>query len=288
MDSASRRRSGRQLSLFALCASVAVVTVLSWIPAAYAAPFYFALAAVQLAVICGAAWALGARAIAAGPDAPRKLATGGALLVAPFALFSLLAGAGPPEFATPLENQLRYLVLFAGTILVGAGLFILSRALSDAGERVYSALAFTAVLIATPLYFLWAAILLFAYLTGISSTALPAWATRLADLSDAFLFVGCALTYLATAAFARALRRVKWLGRIATAAFVGASLLATLFLALRGLSFPDAALALGDWRRIPGYIAGIPAVPWIMPSLFGVLLLWRAGMAEVESRAEVP
>lgn len=31
------------------------------------------------------------------------------------------------------------------------------------------------------------------------------------------------------------------------------------------------------WYTIPAFVAGIPAVPWIMPCLFGVVLLRRAG-----------
>jgi hypothetical protein len=43
------------------------------------------------------------------------------------------------------------------------------------------------------------------------------------------------------------------------------------------LKFPDPISVLAHWHTIPGFVAGIPAVPWIMPCLFGIVLLGRAG-----------
>ena len=55
------------------------------------------------------------------------------------------------------------------------------------------------------------------------------------------------------------------------------SLIAVLFLALRGLPFPELTATTTVWYLQPAFIAGIPAVPWIMPFLLGVVLLRRAG-----------
>jgi hypothetical protein len=40
------------------------------------------------------------------------------------------------------------------------------------------------------------------------------------------------------------------------------------------------------WYTIPGFIFAIPAIPWIMPCLFGVVLLRRAGNGNVDAVAE--
>jgi hypothetical protein len=65
-------------------------------------------------------------------------------------------------------------------------------------------------------------------------------------------------------------------------AYVTASLIALFFLAVRGLQFPVRSVAMTSWSTIPGFVVGIPAVPWIMPLLFGVLLLRRASDARRE------
>ena len=48
-------------------------------------------------------------------------------------------------------------------------------------------------------------------------------------------------------------------------------------LVVRGVSFPELSGNTAPWYVRPGFIAGIPAIPWIMPCLLGVVLLRRAG-----------
>ena len=55
------------------------------------------------------------------------------------------------------------------------------------------------------------------------------------------------------------------------------SLVALLLLVIRGLHFPDPHALSTPWYTSPGFIVGIPAVPFITPFLFGVVLLRRAG-----------
>jgi hypothetical protein len=99
----------------------------------------------------------------------------------------------------------------------------------------------------------------------------------LAIWSEILLFTGGLLTYLSTAAFAASLRRVLWLGRSAALAMIVLSLVAALLLALRGLSFPDPRVALISWYTTAGWVVGIPAIPWMIPCVMGIVLLWRAG-----------
>ena len=84
--------------------------------------------------------------------------------------------------------------------------------------------------------------------------------------------------YLATAAFAASLGRVQWLGRGAARAFMIVNAVALLFLVMRGLQYPDGRAT--PWYTNPGFIVGIPAVPFIIPFLFGVVLLRRAGESD--------
>src|SRR5207245_11192865 len=81
----------------------------------------------------------------------------------------------------------------------------------------------------------------------------------------------------ATAAFAAALGQVRWLGRGAARAYVIASIVFIILLVMRGVSFPELSDASAPWYVRPGFVAGIPAVPWIMPFLLGVVVLRRAG-----------
>src|SRR2546428_1201687 len=97
----------------------------------------------------------------------------------------------------------------------------------------------------------------------------------LRDMLDLLLFVAGFLTYLATAAFAASLGRVQWLGRGGARAFMIVNGVALLFLVLRGVQYPDGRAT--PWYTNPGFIVGIPAVPFIMPFLLGVVLLRRAG-----------
>ena len=98
------------------------------------------------------------------------------------------------------------------------------------------------------------------------------------DLFDSLLFVACVLTYLATLTFVLSMARVGLLSRAAKIGYTVANLILLGLLLVRGLSFPDPKALSTPWYLNLGFIAGIPAVPWIMPYLLGVVLLRRAAM----------
>ena len=163
--------SKRRLSYMVLCASLVLATVLTGVRATYIPGVYYALAVVQFTVICLAAWKVGVSAVRAEPEERRNLAVAGGLLVLPFALFSFLAGIGPPRLGqSAAEEQLRYLILLINAIAIAGGLVVLRQALSEAGERFYSTLGFAAIMVATPLYLIWAAMAIEAYHAGIVSS----------------------------------------------------------------------------------------------------------------------
>ncbi len=88
-----------------------------------------------------------------------------------------------------------------------------------------------------------------------------------------------------------ALGRAGWIGRRTRQACVGSSLLALLCLVIMAVvafTHPDDSQAIFHvWYAIPDFIFSIPAVSFIIPSLFGVILLRRAGdQAPMTSRGE--
>ena len=281
--------SKRRLSYIVLCASLVLATVLTGVRATYSHGVYYALALVQFTVICLAAWKVGVSAVRAESEERRKLAVAGGLLVTPWALFSLLPGMGAPLQATASENQVRYLIVAINSIAIAGGLVVLRQALSDAGERFYSTLGFAATMLAGPLFVIFATERVGAYGAMVRAGSLEE-APGLASLhllSHVLLIFGAALTYLAVAAFAASLGRTQWLGRTASRVCVGISFFAVLCLGVAmaaALESPQAPLSgIKLWLATLGptvfMIPAVPAVSWIMPLLFRVLLLRRAGKA---------
>ncbi|HEX4710273.1 hypothetical protein [Phenylobacterium sp.] len=240
-----------------------------------------ALVAAQLAVIAIAAWKSGVEQMGAGSETDRKALTAAGLLILPVALFSLMPGFGPPEFADHAHNAFRYVALLVDAVAVLSGVMILQDVLGAAGERLYARLGFGLVLSATPLYLVWAALLLESHRAAAAGSgwAVGPWNSWLMSFSDILLFFGGLLTYAATALFALSLRRVQRIGAKASAAFLAMSLFAALCLIVRGIDFPDPAVVFAQGYTIPGWIAGIPAVPWFMPCIFGLILVRRAARA---------
>jgi hypothetical protein len=239
---------------------------------------YQAVGVAYFAAIAIAAWTLGARAIRADAQDRRLLGLAGTLLVTSFALVALLwVGLGGPWQATAAENQMRYLVLIFMVTAIAGGFVVLREALSEAGERVYATLGFAAIMLSGPLYLIWNTFAFAAFFGKEHAGEVPAAIVSLRDMLDVLLDLGAVLTYLATAGFAASLGRVQWLGRRATRAFIIVSFVALLFLMIRGLQYPDPRALSTPWYTNPGFVVGIPAVPFIMPFLFGVVLLRRAG-----------
>ena len=271
----------RSFSYWFLFAIFIVAIVFGAIRALRVSPAYQVIGVIQFAAMVWATWALGARAITNDAREPRLLALAGIFLITPFALLALLwVGLGPPWQATPAENQMRYLVLTAMAIAIVVGLVVLREALGEADKKFRPNVGFAAILLAGPLHLIFDA---FGF--GISTIRLHGGETPPAfhDLNaviDMILFLAGALTYIATAAFAVSLGRAQWIGRGAARAFTIVSLVALLLLVIRGLHFPDPRALSTPWYTNPGFIVGIPAVPFIIPYLFGVVLLRRGGESD--------
>jgi hypothetical protein len=271
-------RPASRISYIFLCTLPFLLLVVAGVRALRIPGVYQSVGVALFGAVLLAAWILGARVIASGAAEGRRVALAGALLVAPWAIISLLwVGIGAPFQATPAENHMRFLVLLANSIVVAGAFVALKEALSEAGERFYSTLGFAAGLTAGMAY-----LLCISLSVGVSAARLrsghppdvgvvtPGW-------YDTLEFVACVTTYLATAAYAVSLRQAGWLGPGAARTYVIASLVFLLFLMMRGVSYPEISAHTAPWYTRPGVIAGIPAIPWIMPCLLGVILLRRAG-----------
>ena len=197
--------------------------------------------------------------------------------MAPFVLIGALwVGLGPPWQATAPENVMRYVVLMVASLAVSTGFVVGRDALASAGERTWSALVLATSLLGCVAYLVWVTFELAARVAHVRVGHAPDALVALEDVIDLQLFVAGALTYLATASFAASMRRIGWLGGGAMRAYVVANLFALALLTLRGLSFPDPRALDSPWYTQPGFIVGIPAVPWIMPFWLGLVLLRRA------------
>jgi hypothetical protein len=260
-----------------LYAGILLVLVLFGFAAHYSPIEHIALDVGLIGFLSGAAWILGARALFGAFEEPRLLAAAGILLITPPLLFALLAGYGRPDQATVAENYVRYVVLFISIIATGIGMIILKEAVGATGERFFSTLGFAAIVLASPLYLVWVSVAL-EYLTQrLNGVPLQPPLRALVDLSDLWLFFGGALTYLATAAFIAAMYRTKWLGPVTASMLASISVVGLILLSVRGFAFPNPHEAFQHWYTTIGWIAGIPAVPWLVPNALGVILLWRAG-----------
>lgn len=140
--------------------------------------------------------------------------------------------------------------------------------------------------LAGPLYLVGETLLLAAYSAKVRSGQVPPVFVSLSEWQDILLFFGGVLTYAATAAFAVSLAQAGWLGRAGSRIFAGVSLVGLVCLVIRGLQFPDPAALSAPWYTMPGLITGIPAVPFIIPCLLGVVSLRRASREEPLKPAE--
>jgi len=240
-------------------------------------PAHMVIGPILFIAIAAAAWAAGARALGHHPGGSDQLALAGILLVLPFAVIALLwVGIGAPFQATLPENLMRFVVLVADSILVTGGFVVLWGALHDAGERLVSTLGLAANVCAGVAYFICLNISLAQVALRLRGDRTPV-PPIVGTFYDGVEFFACLMTYLTIVVFAASLCRAGILGRGGAVGYAAASAVLMLFLVLRGFEYPEISGRTAQWYTQPGVIAGIPAIPWLMPTLLGAVLLRRAG-----------
>lgn len=228
-----------------------------------------------------AARGLGIRLVKSEDGNKKRLFVTSFLLILPWIFFTIFAGMGRPPLnaagwvETANEQQIRFSILVFGGIIMSFGLVLLKERLKSAGENFYSVIGFTAYLAAVPLFIInmlfWGYYLVevFRLFVTLPAGKRPDWYAPVRELIIAVSSVEVALIYLATAAFAVSLRKTGiFQPRVCTVYIVFSGL--GIILGLLPPSVPDPLATLG-------YIAAVPAIPFVMPYLMGINLLWRDG-----------
>ena len=196
-------------------------------------------------------------------------------------LLSMFAGLGPPPetaeewIRTATEQQVRYFMLVIAGIFVAFAFVILNGLMKINGEKFFSALSKTSIIIAIPLFIInmlfWGFYLpeLFSIQVLSATGKLPEWSLPVRKLFGLVSVVEVALTYLATAFFAISLNKNGWLNKTGSRIYVVLSLVGFLLIML-------AAFLPGPVQEI-GNIVSIPAFPLLMPYFIGIGLLHKTG-----------
>jgi hypothetical protein len=237
--------------------------------------------ATLLVLMAGAVWILAAGSVTS-PASNRSIALlPGVFLVANLASAAVTVTTGPPPtsdavwVAIRTEQHVRYVGLLIAGLLALAGFTLLTASLREAGERVFSVLAFSSTAIATVLFILFALGALTIYdLVAQQRSAgnTPAWSSPLLILIFSWIELYAVLSYLATSLYAVALGKVGLLSKFVCVLFVALGTIAAV-LALIAITTPNQTGTLTHGL----FIFTIPAVPLILPYLIGVNLVRRAG-----------
>ncbi|SDM59272.1 hypothetical protein SAMN05421823_11663 [Catalinimonas alkaloidigena] len=219
--------------------------------------------------------------------ASKRLVWSAVLLLAPWLFISLFAGMGPPPdsvegwLATVTEQQVRYAMLTGAGVCVAGGITLLQDALRQLGEPLWARLGGMLIQLALPLFLLnmafWRSFLPEAFGQFVASgvATRPGWYAPLRSLFAWISAVEVGLTYLATAAFAVALRSCGWFRPFPTRLYLIFSTVGVL-LAVLPPSVPE------PWATA-SFAVSIPAMPFLMPYSMGLQLLWRAGNTRVDA-----
>ena len=240
---------------------------------------------INVGIMVIAAWILGLHVIRKHDAKKSQLAMGAFFLIVPYLLISMFFGLGPPPetangwAATATEQQIRFIMLIVAGLFVLFGFAILREKLKITGGSFYSAIGFTAMTVAIPLFVVnmifWSAYLpeLFKIMTASGLEKGPEWFHPIREEFNLLTIVEVAITYFAVAAFAASFRAAGWFSKISSLIYIVINLVA-FFITV--LPFSNQLLP------IPFFIVTIPAIPFLMPYFMGINLLRRVGNNEME------
>ncbi len=220
----------------------------------------------------------------------RELAAAGVLFILPFALFALLwVGIATPYHTTPAENLMRYEVLAIGAIAVTCAFVFLFRIVADHGDRFLNTLFFGTSMLAGVAYLIWHCFQAGMWLVRTKNDIITPHMADMISIFDVFVFFGTILTYIATALAALSMARANLLSTRASKIYLALSIFGALAVILRGVTYPgDPRTYTPALYEVPGLIAGIPAMPWLMPCLLGIVLLKRSASPMSDEAEPLP
>ncbi|MDO6429398.1 hypothetical protein Q4E93_02280 [Flavitalea sp. BT771] len=242
---------------------------------------YIPIWLLNFCIMVWAVWALGSKAFRAVEKERRYLAYGSCLLILTICLLSILFGMGAPPGTiqewvdTATEQKARFDILLADGILVALGLSLIKLVLQEKGEKLYTQLGYTAIVIAIPLFFIntsfWHSFALQAFkikiANGIGSKP-QEWYAPAAQQIWIITIGQVLLTYFSVAMFASSLRQTKIFRRVPAGIYITFSIVAIVSILLFPL-YPGASAFSG----FPYYPFMIPAVPIMLCYYVGVNLL---------------
>ena len=272
-----------KVSYVYLCIIPVLTIVLAFVLGHISPKIYLPIWLLNVVLMAMAIWQIGASALRDGERPAKLLAGAGSLLFLPVCLLSILFGMGaPPDtmrqwIDTAIEQKVRFDILLAGGILVAFGLSVVRSLVNEKGEKVYSQLGYTAIIIAIPLFFIntsfW------------HSYALETFKLRIADPAKKqldwygppvqqiwIITIGqLLLTYFSIAMFAASLVRTKIFRKGPACIYITFSTIAILSILLFPL-YPNAS----PFSGFPYYPFMIPAVPLMLSYYMGINLVRRA------------
>ncbi|WP_431215493.1 hypothetical protein ACQ86N_12835 [Puia sp. P3] len=182
---------------------------------------------------------------------------------------------------TATEQKVRFDILLVDGILVALGLSLIKHFLQEEGEKLFTQLGFTAIVIAIPLFFIntsfWHSFALQTYkikIAGNSPEKPLEWFAPAAQQIWVITIGQVLLTYFSVAMFAASLRQTGIFRRTPMFIYIAFSIIAILSITLFPL-YPGATAFSG----FPYYPFMIPAVPIMLFYYVGVNLLRYAGKA---------
>lgn len=223
-------------------------------------------------------------------DDGREMATAGVLFFLPFLLIALLwVGIATPYHTTAAENLIRYEVLVVNSIAVTCAFLFLFRIVSKRGEGYYSTLFLGVSVLAGVSYLVWNCFHAGMWLIRIKNDTVTPHVADMISIFDLFIFFATVLTYVATAFAALSMAKTNLLSSRASKVYLCVSLFAALAVIIRGVTYPgDPRTSSPAGYEIPGILAGIPAMPWVMPCLLGAVLLRRSAPGSSDEGEDLP
>lgn len=226
------------------------------------------------AIFVVTAWYAGLNKVRSKDDRLRSFAVSGCFFIIPWSLIGLLwTGLGTPWEAIPADNVMRYLVLAVSSVAVTIGFFCLYRETAGSGGKSASALMLPIAFLAGASYLTWNCFQAGAWLIRSSRGDVSSALADMNILMDVQLYFATILTYIASAAAAASMSNSGLLSRRSAMAYFSISAAAILLLLLRGIPFPNPNAGVAPWYETPAFIVGIPAFPWLLTFMIGVVLL---------------